>query len=132
MNDKEYIAQKRRIQKLIKKWVRPLGLGWWTINFSYRRESSLMPAETEYHPKTINGTWVSAFITCADWCYQTATIECYLNILKDVNDDELEEYFVHELMHIFLSVMHTQDKAGEEELVATQLAKAFIWTNKLK
>jgi hypothetical protein len=130
MTDKEYRIQKARIRKLIKKWVKPLGLGWWRVTFDYHREQP--PSNTDYAPKSVNGTWVSAMTTMADPYYLTATIDCYLNVLKDCKDDDLEEYFVHELMHVLLSPMHHKKKAAEEELVATKLAQAVIWTNKKK
>jgi hypothetical protein len=60
-----------------------------------------------------------------DYYYKTAAITFYLETVKEYED--IEQYFVHELMHIFLKPMQTRAKYDEEELVATHLANAFIW-----
>jgi hypothetical protein len=127
MNDKEYETQKGRIKKLTAKWVKAIGLGWYKINIEYIREEK-QPENTDYSPKVIDGKWVTALDTSCDPYYLTAQIRCYLPILKDMDDEDLEEYFLHELMHIFLSPMHTKAKAKEEELVCTKLAQAFVWS----
>ena len=52
-------------------------------------------------PKTctdFSGNWVAAMSTRADPYYLTASVTCYLTVLKNVEDDDLEEYFLHELM----------------------------------
>lgn len=128
MTDKEYEQQKNRIRKLIKKWVKPLGLNWWRIDFEYKRENKSILESTNYSPKDINGNWVCAMDTRADPYYLTACVTCYLPVLVNVDDEDLEEYFLHELMHIFLRPMRHKKTANEEELVATKLAQAFIWS----
>lgn len=126
MTDKEYNEQKRRIQKLATKWVGPLGLKWWKINISYHREKSETP--TSYMPIK-NGEYVCFMTTTAEPNYLVARIDAYLSEIIDLNDDELEEAFVHELMHIFVSPMSTEikKKSGDEERVATTLSRAFRW-----
>ncbi len=130
MTDREYEFQKARIRKLTKKWVKPLGLNWWRIDFFYSRHKHNENDTYDYSPKDIKGHWVSAMDTRADPYYLTATITFYLPILESIDDDELEEYYVHELMHIFLRPMHEKKTAAQEELVATKLAQAFIWSLK--
>lgn len=127
MTDKEYKEQKQRIRKLIKKWVQPLGLNWYSIEFIYERVIKPDDRQTAYSPKNVSGYWQTVMDTTADPYYCTASVTCYLPIVKDLNDRELEETFLHELMHIFLSSMHDKKSAKEEEQVATRLAKAFIW-----
>jgi hypothetical protein len=131
MTDKEYEKQKRRIRKLIKKWVKPLGLHWWRMDFAYRRDANTNHTAS-YSPK-LNGNgnqWVVVMDTSADPYYRKGLITVYLPELQDMPDDELEECFLHELMHVFLSPMHNQKVAKEEESVAQSLALAFIWINK--
>jgi hypothetical protein len=125
MTDKEYEKQKKRIQKLIRKWVKRLGLGWWKIDFNYHRELRNEP--TNYNP---NGEWNCPMATGSDFYYLTASVDVYLSVIKDVSDELLEECFLHEMMHIFLKPMSTGKTAKEEELVATKLARAFIWSQK--
>lgn len=127
MTDKEYKQQKERVRKLIKRWVRPLGLNWWKIDFVYERSEKTQD-DTDYSPKAIKGKWTCALDTSCDPYYLTAEIRAFLPILQDINDEDLEEYFVHELMHVFLSPMHSKKTAKEEEQVATKLAQAFIWS----
>jgi hypothetical protein len=126
MTDKDYKIQKKRIQKLIDKWIQPLGLNWWRIDIAYERERK-SEGKTEYAPTDINGEWDTIFDVRCDHNYGKAYITCHLLVTRSLTDAELEESFVHELMHIFVSPMHTKQKAGEEELVATRLAKGLLW-----
>lgn len=131
MTDKEYKVELKRIKKLIKKWPKNIGLGWWRIDFQYIRDD-VNTEETSYSPKVMDGKWESIMVTTCDPYYLKAKIEIYFKFTSQLKDDELEHAFLHELMHIFMSPMHTKQKAKEEELVATQLAKAFIWAQDIK
>lgn len=127
MNDKAYREQKARIDKLIKKWVKPIGLGWWDMKFIYVRGEDDQPAAYE-PPIAKSGQAVCIMSTQTDYYYKFATIKFFMPVIADWDDDkELERFFVHELMHIFLKPMQTRQKFSEEELVATQLAEALIW-----
>lgn len=128
MTDKEYEAQKKRIRRLTKKWFHKLGLGWWKIDIEYSRVSSDPFEKTAYSPKLISGKWVSVMATSADPWYRKALITCYLPEVSTLDDEELEETYLHELMHVFLSPMKNPKFAKEEEAVAQSLAKAFIWS----
>lgn len=125
MTDKEYKIEVERIRKLIKKWRSPLGLGWWKVTFEYEREEPEEDGKTEYAPRDVDGIWRNVAVTRCDPNYLLATITFYLIQTRKLSDDELEETFVHECMHIILSPMHTRRMAAQEELVATQLARAF-------
>lgn len=127
MTDKQYKEQKARMKKLINKWVAPLGLNWWKLQYEWIR-SDHDGGETTYMPftgKDQKFTCIMSVVT--DYYYKTATIQFYLLTLMDYSDEELERHFVHECMHIHLKAMQTKQKAAEEELVATSLADAFIW-----
>ena len=125
MNDKEYEKQKKRVEKLFKKWRDPLGLGWWRITISYSREHA--KGDTRYAPPDVNGIYDCVFDITCDYYYKIATIEAYLPVIKDIKDENLERYFIHEMMHIILKPMQHKEKAPDEELVATSLADAFLW-----
>lgn len=125
MTDKEYREQKKRIELLIKKWVRVLGLNWWKLTYVYVRGTN-DNADTNYAPFTgKNNQFTCIMDVTTDYYYKTATICFYLETIKEY--DDIEAYFVHELMHIFLKPVQTKHKHAEEELVATQLADAIIW-----
>lgn len=131
MTDKEFHTVIKRIKKLRKKWIEDLYLGGWTLTYDFYREAP-DKTETDYSPKVIKGVWTAAFTVSCDPYYKTARVECYALVLKDLDDAELEEYFVHELMHIVMSLIHTKQKSKEEELVATNLAKILIDIHKGK
>lgn len=130
MTDKEYLEQKKRIEKLIKKWVGPLGLNWWELAYIWVRGEHDGNNNTDYAPFVDGKTnrWTCIMEVTTDYYYKTATIKFYLETCMGYDDDAIERYFVHELMHIFLKPMHSTKTAHEEELVATHLANAFIWS----
>lgn len=123
MTDKDFNTQKQRIRKLIKKWHKTLGLNWFRIEYVYSRERH-SDGPSNYEPE---GDWDTAADCLADANYLTATITFYLPNLVNIKDDELEEIYLHECMHVFLKPMQTKQKAAEEERVATMLARAMVW-----
>lgn len=127
MTDKEYREQKRRVELLIKKWVQPLGLNWWELTYVWVRGSHDPAEVTNYAPFSgRQGEYTCIMDVSTDYYYKTATIRFFLETIREY--DDIERYFVHELMHIFLKPMQSKGKYAEEELIATHLANAFIWT----
>lgn len=123
LHGKEREDQKRRVQKLHKKWVRPIGLAWWNIQIVF------------YDLATGDESTDSTDVAMAcevDWRYMMATIRVNLDCIETMSDDKLEKTFVHELMHIFLGELRgdTKEDHDHEERVATQLASSFIWAVK--
>ena len=127
MNDKEYEQQKNRVKKLLDKWRTPLGLGWWRVTLEYSREKSRGEDTPSEHNADVNGTWDVIFSTRSDFHYKVATITAFLPIIKDINDEDMERYFLHECMHILVTPMKHKDKGPQEELVATTLADTILW-----
>ncbi len=129
MNDAEYEAQKDRIEALREKWVKPLGLGWWRIVIDYVRQGWPRTEEQE-------ATSSYPIMECAvRWEYLQAMIKVNVPELVDMDDDRLEECFVHELCHIFVNELRevSPDHDGwikHEERVVTHLAHAFLWLRK--
>lgn len=121
MNDADFEAQKARIQKLLDLWLTPLGLRWWSITVIYDRdlEPSSQTVETD------SNSCVYMHVT-THWEYIFATVTVYVHAIQDVDDDELERMFLHEMAHIMLSAMR-YDGAHMEERTASELARAFQW-----
>lgn len=120
MTDEEYEAQKRRILALCQKWVSPIGLGWWDIEFGYERANF----EVDGNPSH------DAVAKCtANWRYGHAYIGFNMPRVQEQTDERLERCFVHELMHIFLNETRESDDdwLDHEERVASTLTKAFLW-----
>lgn len=127
MDDAEYEHQKARIQALIERWLKPLGLHWGRTTFIYERDSGEFQRLRDEHCGDNSGLDRPAVAFCtADWRYGQASIYFNMLVVAGEDDDVLEEYFVHELMHIFLSEMREEGR-DHEERVATTLAKAFLW-----
>ena len=127
MNDKEYEKQKKRVNKVFNKWRTPLGLGWWRIDLTYSRETSA-GGELVYAAPSIGGKFTCAMEVTCDFYYKTAIITFYLPTIQFISDQVLDRYMIHELMHIHLKPMQHPERAKEEELVATSLADAILWT----
>lgn len=119
ITDKQKEDQKIRIKKLVDRWIRPIGLGWWKIDFDYNETITDGTLEDNF----------ALFATCdVKWEYNTALISVNLSQIMCIDDEALELTFVHELMHIFLAEMRDiQKDQKHEERVATNLAQAFIW-----
>jgi hypothetical protein len=116
---KAFKRERARVNALAEKWIKPIGLAWWTIDIRYwasKREWS------KEHSK-------DAAMTCLpDWRYRTATIDVDLQAARRVEDDKLERWFVHELAHVFLDEMcGVPDQHNHGERVAMTVADALIW-----
>lgn len=125
MDDETYNAQKARIQKLIDRWVEPLGLNWWELSFRYVR----VPGEK------LDGGWQCIAETSVQWQYLHAIITFWMPVVVDEDDDELEESFVHELTHVLVQEMRetASDQSDEQkhvERVVETLSRAFRWVRK--
>lgn len=120
MTDKEYNQTKRRIQKLITKWYRPAGFGWWRTDFYYSNER--MP----------NNEGCAAE-TQASYRYSHATITFYMPVICQLSDEELEHTFVHELCHLtastFPNFQDNDDAVARFERTVDDFAKHIIWAS---
>lgn len=116
MTDKEYQKQKRRVQRYIDKWFKPMDLGWYWVDCEWIRERN------EDQPAT-------TAITTAFWQYRHATIKWYMPSVADNDDDYLEGIVVHEFVHILVAPLmkvDTQDDLPLQHEFATEcLARAL-------
>ena len=129
MKDAEYEREKTRLQLLAAKWIKPLGLAWWTIHFLY--DDDPIAFRKAWGKETSEDAVAR---TLADWRYGEATIRWNMQRLVDTafEDDALELMFVHELMHVFVNEMRWDCSEHDgnydhEERVCTTLAKGIIW-----
>lgn len=120
MTDKEYKEIKGKIRALVKKWFRPAGFGWWRVDFVYSRERQ--PGNDDCGAETH-----------AEWKYSHGTITFYLPVLKELDDEELEHTFVHELCHLTASgwpdFEDTRSGNMMFERVVDDFAKHLIWSH---
>lgn len=129
IDDEAMRTQIERIKKLIDRWPHQLGLGFWSLTYSYSR----MPKEHEANHE--KGHWGTLADIVADWRYKYAFITFYIPSVMQSDDDELEYAFVHEHVHAFVNELRGPGNEYEEgsaaqaheESVVTALAKAFLW-----
>lgn len=118
MNDKDYKIQKARVQKLIDKWFKPLGMGWFQVTMTWQRERD------EKQPRT-------AAKTITSWQYRNAEIIWFVPAIPDNDDDFLEGIVVHEFTHILLApllaVDHEDDLPLQHEYATECVARAIKW-----
>lgn len=129
MTDAEYKTQCRRIDKLAKKWIGPMGLAFWDIDVICQREE---------FPVHNDGTQALA-TSAARWQYLHGTITFSAPGNETRSDDQLENTFVHELCHVLVNEMRmwaTEEMAADkndegmhhEERVVSQMTAAFLGT----
>lgn len=118
MTDKEYREQKKRLKKLIDKWHKTLGMGWFHIDMIYDR------ARNDSNPET-------TAITSTSWQYRKATITWYMPSVADNDDDFLEGIVVHEFVHVLVAPMMLVDKQEDlplqHEYATESVARAIRW-----
>ena len=133
MDDAAYNKQKRRLQILAEKWIGPLGLKWWKVDIVYSREPI---------PSSAGEGWNCIGKASVRWEYLDAKITFDMQAIEGMDDDRLEQLFVHECCHILVHEMRewcqseglgTDAMAAamkHEERVVCQLTSAFLWTHK--
>jgi len=110
---------RKRFKRLWKEVARPMGMAWWNITcvFSTDRERFVRPNDSE-----------CLMICNADWRYGIATIDVNVGRADETSDADLEEYYVHEMMHVLVNeTRQGEDCWAHEERVVTGLTKAFMW-----
>ena len=121
----DFKATTKRLESLIRKWHVPLGLQKWRVCYSYDDTPPAMDDEE----------WQRTACTSSKWQYLEASISFNIEACSELNDNELEEVFVHECCHILVAEMHgvvdterewSKEQVAHEERVVVQLARAFI------
>ena len=130
MNKRAYKQMCKRIEALRDRWVEPLGLGDWTVTFTYFRKGKNYRALLNL-PKQQG---VTSLATCqCNWQYKQAWIGVNTPEWLGLSDYCTEANLVHELCHMLLDSLAKApdaDKQAHLESTCTALANAFIWTRK--
>ena len=114
MTDREYTVEKRRIAKLLQKWLAIFPLTGWEIHTEIVRGSG------GYED---NGTVMAHVVTT--WARMRAWITIFAEETYALVEERLEETIIHELCHIMVAEIAPEEKNDHEERVVTMLTTAF-------
>lgn len=123
MDDTAYVRERARVEALISRWVHVAGLAQWILRFDWYREP--LPR----HDMAPEGG--PAMDCAAQWEYCSAQIRVSLPKVARLDEQELEQYFLHELGHAFLAELvdaRGPARKKAEERTATMFAKVLRWT----
>lgn len=123
MTDAEFEAQRERVRALIAPWKELLVPSWY-VTWEWSRDAC-----KDDKSESDGYTRATGMRCYAQWEYAQATIIAFLPTTARLDDDDLEEMFVHELCHVIVNEMCETAKstqAKHEERVATSLARAFV------
>ena len=127
MNKKEFNVQKKRVLAAYHKWKPLLKLDNWKITLEILDEEE--SPQTEYprgELRVVDSRLEAVMKNYADPYYLDAGITVYAPTLESYSDEDIEEFVLHELMHIILSPLFPNKKNSQEESVATLLARSFL------
>lgn len=92
MNDAEFEQQQARVQALMEKWKEILPVSTWLIRPRYHRDG----VDKKGHKSDAVAT------TEPNWAYLHAGIDWNMPEVEDASDDDLENYVIHEYVHILI------------------------------
>lgn len=130
MNDDAYEFQKARVQSMMEKWKAILPLGNWLITPYFERDGIDKKGQKSE----------AVAQTRPDWAYLHASITWNMPEVEDATDEHLENYVVHEYVHILIDELvryATRDEkyAGldadwaQVEHVTSTLTLGILWAN---
>ena len=120
MDDAAFEAEQERIRALMDRWWgRDFDiLRGWKVKVIYQRHQG--------EQRDVSGEpWYCAASCSADWRYLDATITVYCQTTATLDDEELEETFVHECCHVLTNEMR-EEGVEHEERVCTTVARALL------
>ena len=113
---------KRRVRAHIARWTPLLGLSEWDIDVQWKPGG-------EADSGSDFGTMLQVE---AKWEYMSASIDVYCSAVRHADDDALEDFVVHELMHCIVNEMRecatefTDKDVKHEERVVSILTSAVL------
>jgi hypothetical protein len=118
---KRRVMSKEKIDHYVNKWLKPLGLLWWTVGIIYLDDPKELIEKDFYRDEDyVLGR------TYADWKYGRATVYFNVPAFEGLSDEDVEMAVVHEFIHILVNEAR-EGEIHHEERVVTNLTKAFIW-----
>ena len=124
-DDKDIRVQGKRLKKLMEKWPRRLGLSHWKIKLELCPTSSRDDGEIMFRV---------SFQTASLWQYMDSIITAYVPAIMEMDDNDIEEAFIHELCHILVGEMNNCDRdhgdnaegSPHEERVVSQVTTGIL------
>jgi hypothetical protein len=120
LNDREFNAQRRRIERFSKVWAQRLGINWFRVAMYFERDG--LPMHDH------ESGWPCLASTNGAWEYMDFTIHWNMPEAAHTDDEELEECVIHEFFHVLVKEMQSDQDVAHEERVVTLLTKAARWT----
>jgi hypothetical protein len=113
LNDKQAEKVTKRIDEVVSLWRVPLGLSSYRINITYDRS---------YSENTEEAAKISV-----NWEYMQANLHFFLPIMDDQDDEQLECIIVHELAHILVAPIASEDTDRKQyEFATEQVSRALL------
>ena len=116
----ESLSKKEELfRSYVREWSKKTWLAWWKIDvvfFGFKEYSQIDEIDYPHNSLAICHT---------KWEYMTAKISVNSEVLEEQDEEDIEYFALHELMHIFLNETR-EEGYKHEERVATFLARSFI------
>lgn len=121
MKKKTLKREKKRCQRLLKPWIRALGLDYWEYEFIYYRDETDYQYDTNTSGNGIAVVWVQ-------WEYLRFKVAINVPMIRHMSDDRLRRVLVHELCHVLVEETKEPDENNKHnERVVTNLQKVLFW-----
>lgn len=115
-------AERKRIRAIAKRWYNVLALYEWDLSTKFVDGSLIVDGALNHD---------AAGCASVDWEYRQATLQFNVQQTARMTDSELENVYVHEIMHVLLHEMR-EDGIKHEERTASTLAFAFMRARKVR
>lgn len=113
MNDKEFETQRKRIEPVLSKWIKVLGMDFHYIQVSWERNKD----DDRKHTMAC---------TQADWQYRQMYLYFFLPKIADLPDHQIDNLVLHELAHMIVRSAYTVEEYSEKvEYAVENVARAI-------
>ncbi len=126
MTDKDFNLQRKRVKKILHKWINQMGMKWFHFDIEYFR----------VYDETSRGCAAKAIYD--RWMYRDFELHFFLPAIDDLkDDDDVERVIIHELTHCLTAPLacnmqgtDTNDKYRRDLIEQTTeiITAAFDWT----
>ena len=120
MRDAEFEAFDKKVNDLVNAWTEPMGIGHWRGEVAVERETT----GPEIGPDFMEVAHVNV-----QWPYMRYRITVNAPMAFGLSDRELEQSIVHELAHILVAELVTENTPSSAcERVTQMVTWALCWT----